>query len=129
MLVRLAAKLDGSSASLAEQIGYECGREAAAGLPGDRSSRDGGPDLEVIATYLRDMGCAPRIALRADGTVVVELSNCLYLEVACDHPGVVCNLSSGMICGLLGADPSLHRRTASIIDGDPACVHEFAPPA
>jgi predicted ArsR family transcriptional regulator len=129
MLVRLAAKLDGSSASLAEQIGYECGREVAAGLPGDRSAGDGGPDLEDIASYLRDMGCAPRIAVRDDRTVVVELGNCPYLEVAGDHPGVVCSLSGGMLCGLLGRDPRGHRRTASIIDGDPACVHEFAPPA
>jgi hypothetical protein len=34
-----------------------------------------------------------------------------------------------MLCGLLGRDPRGHRRTASIIDGDSACVHEFAPPA
>jgi predicted ArsR family transcriptional regulator len=128
MLVRLASKLNGRSVSLAEEVGYEYGRDAAAGLPGGRLNRDGGLDLEGVVAYLRDAGYSPRVASRHDATVVVEVSNCLYLEVAGDHPGVVCGLSSGMLCGLLGVDPSAHRQTASIVNGDPACVHEFVLP-
>jgi predicted ArsR family transcriptional regulator len=129
MLARLAARLDGSSEALAEEVGYQYGCDVAAGLPGGQLSHDGALDLDAIAAHLRDAGCSPRIAVRDDRTVVVEVSNCVYLEVARDHPGVVCNLSSGMLCGLLGVDPEVHRHTASIIDGAPACVHEFAPPA
>ena len=126
MLVRLAATLDGHAVALAEDVGYRYGREAAAGLPGRPSSRKDGLDLEGVDAYLRDMGCSPRISVRDDRTVVVEVSNCLYLEVARDHPRVICSLSSGMLCGLLGVAPARHRQTASIIEGDPACVHEFA---
>ena len=72
MLVRLAAKLDGSSATLAEQVGYECGREAAADLSRGRAS-GGGPDLESVIAYLRDTGCSPRVGAGDDGTVVVEV--------------------------------------------------------
>ena len=129
MLVRLAAQLNGSAAPVAERIGHECGREAAAGLPGDRCSADGGPDLEKVAACLRDMGCSPRVVVRADRTVVVELSNCPYLEVAHDQPAVVCGLCGGMLCGLLGRDPRGRRQIASVVDGAPACVHEFAPTA
>ena len=129
MLARLAVRLDGGSEEVAAQVGYEYGRDIAAGLPGAELAHDGVVDLDAIAAYLRDAGCAPRIAARDDGSVVVEVSNCVYLEVARDHPGMVCSLSSGMLCGLLGVDPAQHRRTASLIDGDPACVHEFALPA
>ena len=128
MLARLAAQLEGGSEELVAQVGYQYGRDIAAGLPGAQLSHDGIFDLDAIAAYLRDAGCAPRITT-GDGTVVVEVSNCVYLEVARDHPGVVCSLSSGMLCGLLGVDPARHHRTASLINGDPACVHEFALPA
>ena len=129
MLVRLAARLDRHAASLAAEVGYEYGREAAAGLAHGRSAGDGGLDLEGIVTYLRDAGCSPRVDVKDDRTVGVEVSNCLYLEVARDHPGFVCDLSTGMLCGLLGVEPGAHRQTASIVDGAPACVHEFALPA
>jgi predicted ArsR family transcriptional regulator len=128
MLVRLAAKLNGSSAMLAEEVGCECGRQAATGLPGGQFSRDGRLNLGSIVAYLRETGCSPQATVRDDHTLVVEVSNCLYLEVAREHPAVVCGLSSGLLCGLVGVDPRAHRQTASIIDGDAACVHEFALP-
>lgn len=129
LLVRLAARLDGGSAPLAEEIGCEHGRDIAAGLRDGRSLPDAALDLEGVVGYLRGTGCGPRVVRTDDGTVVVELSNCLYLEVARDHSGLVCAACAGVLCGLLGVDPGAHRRTASVIDGDPACVHEFAPPA
>lgn len=129
MLIRLVAKLDGHSEALAAEVGYECGREAAAGLPGGQFLSDGALNLEGIVSYLRGAGCNPRIAVRDDRTVVGEMRNCLYLEVARDHPSLVCSLCSGMLCGLLGVDLEGHRQTASIVAGAPACVHEFALPA
>ncbi len=126
LLVRLAARLDGRSASLAEDVGCQHGREIAAGLADGRPASDGGPDLEGVAAYLRGTGCSPRITVRDGRTVVVEVSTCLYLEVARDHAEVVCSLCGGVLCGLLGVEPVAHRRTASIVDGDPVCMHEFA---
>jgi predicted ArsR family transcriptional regulator len=129
LLVQLAANLDGRSAALAEDVGCRHGREIAAGLADGRPASDGGPDLEGIAAYLRGAGCSPLITVRGGRPVVVEVSNCLYFEVARAHAEVVCSLCGGVLCGLLGVEPVAHRRTASIVDGDPACAHEFALPA
>ena len=66
------------------------------------------------------------MTVRDDHTVVVEIANCVFLEVAREHPDLVCGFDGGLLCGLLGVDPDAHRRIASVIDGDPVCVHEFA---
>jgi len=122
MLARLADRLGADPAVAAHDVGFEIGREAAAGL----SSNGHGGDLAAAIALLGAMGCSPRAERRADGTVVLEVGNCVYHEVAVDHPDLVCSLGSGLLCGLLGADPAAHRHTASLLAGDPACVHEFA---
>ena len=128
MLVRLASKLNGSTAALAEEVGCECGRQAAAGLPGGRLLRDGRLNLGSIVAHLRETGCSPRATVRDDHTLVVEVNNCLYLEIARERPAVICGLCSGLLRGLIGVDSGAHRQAASIADGDAACVHEFALP-
>jgi len=125
MLVRLAQRLDGGAVELARKVGWEHGRDLARGLP--RSSRRGRrrPSLDAVMRVLEDHGCSPRVVEAADGRVVMEVGNCLYLEVAADAPEIVCGLSSGMLCGLLGCDLADHRQTLSIIDGHDVCRHEF----
>jgi predicted ArsR family transcriptional regulator len=123
MLASLADRVHGDPTALARDVGYEIGREAAAGLSSDGH---GGGDLAAVVAYLGAAGCSPRGERRPDGTVVLEVGNCVYREVAADHPAVVCSLGSGLLCGLLGANPAGHRLTASLLEGDPACVHEFA---
>ena len=125
-LARVAAGTEGSPASRAQAIGYELGREAAAGLSRSRE-QDEGLDLGDAVAYLRDTGCSPRAVVRDDHSVVVEVGNCVFLEVARDHPELVCAFDGGVLCGLLGVEPGDHRQTASFIDGHPVCVHEFAP--
>jgi len=122
MLARLAGRLDGDPAAMAHDVGYEIGREVAAGL----SNGNGHGDLSAVIAYLGSMGCSPRVERRPDGGIVLEVGNCVYHEVAAEHPGLVCGLGSGLLCGLLGVDPAGHRMTASMLDGEPACVHEFA---
>ena len=129
MLVRLASKLNGSTVDLALEVGCECGRQAAAGLPGGQYARDGQLNLASIVAHLCEAGCSPRATVRDDHTLVAEMNNCLYLEIARERPAVVCGLCSGLLCGLVGVDPREHRQTAAIVDGDAACVHEFALPA
>ncbi len=124
MLVRLASRLNGRSSQLAEEIGLEVGAEAVAGLPGGQRLADGTFNVAAVTALLNERGCSPQIESR-EGTVVLRVNNCLYLEIAREHPEVVCGLSSGMLCGLVGVGPAAHRQTASIIEGDPACVHEF----
>ncbi len=123
MLARVAGRLDGDPAMVAHEVGYEIGREVAAGLSSN-GHRAG--DLGAVIAYLGAAGCSPHVERRADGTVVLAVGNCVYREVAVEHPDLVCGLGSGLLCGLLGADPAGHRMTASLLEGDPACVHEFA---
>lgn len=129
MLVRLASKLNGSSATLAEEVGRDFGRQAASELPGGQFSRDGRLNLNAVVAYLRATSCSPRAIMRDDHTLAVEVGNCCYLEVAREHPAVVCALCSGLLGGLVGVDGPAHRQTASIVSGDAACEHEFALPA
>jgi len=126
MLIRLAARLNGRTAVLAEEVGCECGREAAAGLRGGQRLPDGRLNLDAIVALLRERGCSPRVLDRRDGVLVIEVNNCLYRELAAENPETVCGLSTGLFCGLLDVAPAAHRQTASILEGDPACVHEFA---
>ena len=128
MLVRLVSKLNGGTVALAEEVGRECGRQAAESLPGGQFLRDGRLNLGSIVAHLRETGCSPHATVRDDHTLVVETNNCLYLEIARERPAVVCGLCSGLLCGLIGVDPGAHRQTAAIVDGDTACAHEFALP-
>jgi predicted ArsR family transcriptional regulator len=123
-LARLATHTDGSSATHAEKLGYELGREAAAGWRG--TGQTGGLEPDDVGAFLRDTGCSPRVTVRDDHTVVIEIGNCVFLEVAREHPELVCALDGGMLCGLLGVEPAAHRQIASAVDGAPACVHEFS---
>jgi predicted ArsR family transcriptional regulator len=125
MLIRLASKLNGRSAELAAEVGYQFGCEAAAGLRGGQHLPGGQLNLESIIAFLGERGCKPKVIVGTDGTLAVEVQNCLYLELARDNPEVVCGLSTGMLCGLLDADPAGHRQTSSIVAGDDTCVHEW----
>ena len=125
MLIRLASRLNGRTVELAEEVGCECGREAAASLRGGQRLPDGRLNLEAIVAFLRERGCSPRVVEQTDGAIVIEVSNCLYRELAEQHPETVCGLSVGLFCGLLGVEPGAHRQTASMLDGDEVCVHEF----
>ncbi len=128
MLARLA-DASGASAASAQAVGYQCGSEIAADLPNGHEALEHGVSVESAMAYLATAGCSARVVARDGRKVVIEVGSCLYPEVARDHPGVVCELSSGLLCGLLGADPAAHRHTRSILSGDPTCVHEFALPA
>lgn len=129
MLARLVDTSGAGSAASAQAVGYQCGREIAADLPNGHDAREHGAGLDSVMTYLTTAGCSPRVVSRDAHKVVVEVGSCLYPEVAREHPGVVCELSSGLLCGLLGIDPAAHRHTRSILSGDATCVHEFALPA
>jgi predicted ArsR family transcriptional regulator len=129
MLARLADASGAGSSASAQAVGYQCGCEIAADLPDGHDSREHGVSLDGAMAYLATTGCSPRVVASDEHKVVVEVGSCLYPEVARDHPGVVCELSSGLLCGLLGVDPATHRHTRSILNGDATCVHEFALPA
>jgi len=72
MLVRLVSKLNGGTVALAEEVGRECGRQAAESLPGGQFLRDGRLNLGSIVAHLRETGCSPHATVRDDHTLVVE---------------------------------------------------------
>jgi predicted ArsR family transcriptional regulator len=122
LLLRLAQRLNGQAVGLAHEVGYEFGHELAATLP---RGHDDGIAIDSALALLAERGCRPRVVeVRAD-RIVLEVGNCLYHEVAEASPDLVCGLSAGMICGLLGIAVERHRQTASILMGDGACRHEF----
>jgi predicted ArsR family transcriptional regulator len=128
MLARLIDASGAGSSAAAQAVGYQCGCEIAADLPNGHEVRGNGVTLDSAMAYLTTAGCSPHVVASDEHRVVVEVGSCLYPEVARDHPGVVCDLSSGLLCGLLGVDPATHRHTRSILNGDTTCVHEFALP-
>jgi predicted ArsR family transcriptional regulator len=129
MLIRLASRLNGRTAELAEEVGRQFGCEAAQNLRGGQYLADGTLNLDAIIAFLGQRGCSPKMIVTHDGTIAIEVNNCLYLELARDHPDVVCGLSTGMLCGLIGAEAADHRQTASMLAGDDACVHEWRLPS
>ncbi len=54
----------------------------------------------VITELLQDSGFAPQLAR---GTGVLTLTSCPFLDVAQQHPTVVCGIHGGMIAGALDA--------------------------
>lgn len=126
MLVKLAQRLNGQALELARQVGWQEGRELAARLARDSSNGSERPSLKAAVQVLEDRGCLPSVVEAGEHRVVIEVRNCLYLEVAESAPEIVCGLSGGMLCGLLGADLDAHRQTLSIIDGADFCRHEFS---
>ena len=86
------------------EVGRECGREAprACRATGPRAivPRPRTPSPPICATGLRS---ADRRQRRPHPGR--RVGNCCYLEVAGDHPAVVCSLCSGMLGGLVGVDP------------------------
>ena len=125
MLVKLASKLNGQAADLAREVGWQEGRQLAAELPRDSRNGSHRTSLKAAMQVLEERGCLPSIVEADEHRVVIEVRNCLYLEVAEQAPEIVCGLSSGMLCGLLGADLANHRHTLSITDGSDFCRHEF----
>jgi len=126
MLIRLASRLNGRTAEYASDVGCECGREAASALRGGQRLPDGSLNLDAILAYISERGCSPRVVERRDDALVLEIGNCVYRELANEYPETVCGLSVGLLCGLFDLKPAAHRQTASIVEGDASCIHEFA---
>lgn len=128
MLLGLAQRMNGQARGLAVETGAAHGRELASVLPHEARNGRSLPAIEAVLAVLSERGCQPTVIEETPERLVLEVGNCLFREVAEEAPDIVCGLSSGLLCGLFGADHTAHRHTASILAGDPACRHEFAFP-
>lgn len=109
------------AASLARELGREQGERTAAAAGGGEPARL--PPAEVVR-LLNRAGYEARLAANGQAPVI-EISNCVYRELAERYPDLVCSFDQGMLLGMLGVPAERYRRTSALCQGDPVCRHEF----
>jgi predicted ArsR family transcriptional regulator len=130
-LSRLLLRLIGSTlapdvaADAAFELGCAFGAETAAEIAGDGAQSPVGLAPQAVAAWLDEAGYSVTLDDGAKGVVAVEVRNCVYRELAEEHPDIVCPFDRGMVCGMLGVEASAHTQTHSICAGDEYCRHEM----
>jgi predicted ArsR family transcriptional regulator len=130
LLVQLLGRLPGEHAEMAVDVGRDFGHNLArAGLvEGVAPTADARLTAGEVVRWLGESGYRARLHEGQTGPppkVTIDVTNCVYQEVAQLAPGVVCGFDQGMICGLLGVGPGQHRQVHSILSGDDFCRHEI----
>lgn len=127
ILLRLIATTvaPGVAADAAFDLGRAFGAETAAEITADA----GQPPLKLtphaLVAWMDEAGYNVTLDDGAKGVVAVEVRNCVYHELAEEHPDIVCGFDRGTVCGMLDVEPSAHTQTHSISAGDKYCRHEF----
>ena len=109
---------------IALDVGGEYGRDIAQAVTGYGA---GGPSALMPAEavdWLSAAGYRTRLSVHG-ATVTLDVTNCVYKELALEYPEVVCAFGRGMLCGMLGVTPAAHKQTHSLLAGDAFCRHEF----
>ena len=127
LLVQLLGRLPGDHYEMAIDVGHEhgCNLARASLIDGVVSSPDARLTPQEVVQWLGENGYRARLSNGKPPTVTIDVTNCVYQEVALLAPKMVCAFDQGMICGLLGVSPSSHRQVRSILDGDEFCRHEI----
>jgi len=127
LLLRLVAETtpEPRAVEAAVEAGREYGVEVTRAVVGDMAG--GTPRLAPAeaVTWLSEVGYRTRLVDGGNGTVTLDVTNCVYKEVALEYPDVVCAFDRGMFCGMLGASPKYHVQTHSLVAGDGFCRHQF----
>lgn len=104
----------------AEAAGYAYGVRLRSELGGDESE---GLDVERVCAWLAGEGYVPRCERQGDRDVFT-LENCVYREIALEHPEIACAVTSGLLCGLLDVPPEQHTQTCTLAEHG-FCRHEI----
>jgi predicted ArsR family transcriptional regulator len=128
LLVQLLNRFPGDHSEMAVDVGREFGRNLARASLVDGVVTDGDGTLSPhqVVQWLGENGYRARLHSDKAPAVTIDVTNCVYQEVAQLAPGVVCAFDTGMICGLLGVSPQAHKQLRSILDGDEFCRHEIS---
>ena len=110
---------------LAFALGRELGAETVAEIAEDGAQPPVGLAPRAAVAWMDEAGYSVSLDDGASGVVAVEVRNCVYSELAAEFPDIVCPLDRGMVCGLLGIEPSAHTQTHSMSAGDEYCRHEL----
>ena len=107
-------------------LGRAFGEETAAAIAGNASGHAAHLGPRDVAAWMDQNGYEVTISDEHAGTVVLEVRNCVYKELAEEFPDIVCPFDRGTMCGLLGVPAGSHRQTHALSAGDAYCRHEFA---
>jgi predicted ArsR family transcriptional regulator len=126
LLLRLiGGTLNSAAASdAALSLGRTFGEETAASVSGDDMRPPVGLTAQAVVDWMDQAGYGVTLSEASD-RVVLEVRNCVYAELAKESPDLVCCFDRGMVCGMLGADISMHKQTHALSAGDDRCRHEF----
>ncbi len=128
LLVQLLNRLPGDHADMAVEVGHEFGRNLARASLVDAvaTASETGLSPRQAVKWLGENGYRARLHSGKAPTVTIDVTNCVYQEVAQLSPNVVCGFDRGMICGLLGVKAQDHTQLRSILEGDDFCRHEIS---
>jgi len=113
------------AADTAFELGRDFGAETSAEIAGDDVQPPVRLSPRAVVAWMDEAGYGVSLDDGGKGVVVVEVHNCVYRELADEYPDIVCPFDRGMVCGMLGVDPSAHTQTHSISAGDGYCRHEL----
>jgi predicted ArsR family transcriptional regulator len=114
-----------AAAAAAAALGREFGEQTAQDLLDDAVDPHTKLSPRAVLEWMDFSGYGASLASNGNGETVIEVHNCVYSELAAEHPNVVCAFDRNMLCGLLGVDSSIHTQTHALSAGDSYCRHEF----
>jgi len=81
--------------------------------------------LVAVVEFLDGLGCMARWEHHNDGGYLLQIANCPYERVVCQHDEV-CKMDLRMLTHLLGASP---QRITWAAQGDHQCTYSIRPPS
>lgn len=126
LLLRVVAETtpEPRAVEAAVEAGRAYGEDVARGMAGDAADEAVHLTPAEAQAWLAEAGYRTRLS-NGDGAVTLDVTNCVYKELALEYPDVVCAFDRGMFCGMLGATGDAHVQTRSLVAGDDLCRHEF----
>ena len=116
-LARLLLQLVGETvepdvaASTAAALGRAFGEENAAEFAGDGVQPPVKLSPRAVMDWMDLAGYGATLSSNGNGTMAIEVHNCVYRELSQEYPDVVCAFDRSMLCGMLGVDSSVHTQT------------------
>ena len=109
----------------AEALGRAYGEQMAEEFAGNDTRAPATLSPRAVMDWMDLAGYGATLSSNGDGETVIEVHNCVYRELSQESPDVVCSFDRSMLCGMLGADASVHTQTHALSRGDTYCRHEF----
>lgn len=127
LLLRLVAETtpEPRAVEAAVEAGREYGVEISRATSGDLTGASRPMTPAEAATWLSQAGYRTRLDDGGNAVVTLDVTNCVYKELATEYPDVVCAFDRGMFCGMIGASLDEHVQTHSLVAGDGFCRHQF----